>query len=87
MQLQASMREHSYGMQGLLCPPFSEGQPLEGASVQFFPEDRDSRWGSGETTDSSGNVSIRTLGKYNGAPAGRYTVNRSISGKRMRFMS
>ena len=53
----------------------SEGKPVEGVSVLFFPEDRTSRWGSGGTTDSAGNVSIKTLGKYNGAPPGKYAMS------------
>ena len=53
----------------------SEGTPVAGASVMFFPEDRNSRWGSGGTTDSSGNVSVKTLGKYDGAPAGKYWMS------------
>ena len=53
----------------------SEGNPVEGASVMFFPEDQDSRWASGGTTDSAGNVQIRTLGRFNGAPAGVYWMS------------
>ena len=52
----------------------SEGNPVEGAAILFYPEDEASRWGGGGVTDSSGNVSIRTLGQFNGAPAGRYKV-------------
>ena len=52
----------------------SEGNPVEGASVMLFPEDVTSRWGGGGVSDSSGNVVIRTLGQFNGAPAGRYKV-------------
>ena len=52
-----------------------EGTPLEGASVQLFPEDSaNSQWGPGGMTDASGVAELRTNGKYPGAPLGSYKV-------------
>lgn len=51
-----------------------EGTPLEGASVQLMPEEASNTWASGGSTDAMGIVEIMTMGKYNGAPAGKYKV-------------
>ena len=51
-----------------------EGKPLEGASVALTAPDGSVPWVVGGTTDASGNVKLRTHGKYEGAPAGKYNV-------------
>lgn len=51
-----------------------DGTPLEGASVQLISEDASNTWASGGSTDAMGVALIRTLGKYEGAPAGTYKV-------------
>lgn len=58
------------------------GAPLADASVQLVPLDATaSRWVSGGSTDESGDVQIKTLGEFSGAPAGKYkvTITKSIS--------
>ncbi|MCD0461439.1 carboxypeptidase regulatory-like domain-containing protein [Roseiconus lacunae] len=51
------------------------GQPVEGVSVQFIPQDPSNRrWACGGATDAMGTVAIKTLGKYDGAPEGAYKV-------------
>lgn len=50
------------------------GSPLEGASVQLMPEEASNTWASGGSTDAMGEVKIMTMGKYDGAPAGKYKV-------------
>ncbi len=51
------------------------GTPVEGVSVQLVPEDRaNSRWACGGATDAEGKVFVKTLGKFEGAPAGSYKV-------------
>ncbi|QDT01941.1 hypothetical protein K227x_03110 [Rubripirellula lacrimiformis] len=51
------------------------GTPVEGVSVQLVPEDRaNSRWACGGATDAEGKVVVKTLGKFEGAPAGNYKV-------------
>ena len=52
-----------------------DGKPLEGASVILFSMDPNiSKWASNGVTDSSGNVVMKTQGKYDGAAAGDYKV-------------
>ena len=49
--------------------------PLEGASVTLVPENKEmAKWLAGGTTDAKGECVIRTLSRYNGAPAGKYKV-------------
>jgi len=51
------------------------GEPLEGASVQCIADDPAlARWACGGFSDSNGEVVIKTLGQYTGAPAGIYKV-------------
>lgn len=51
------------------------GAPLEGASIALIPQAAEnSRWASGGSTDSNGEVAIQTLGRYAGAPAGKYKI-------------
>lgn len=51
-----------------------DGTPLQGASVQLMPDDASNTWASGGATDTLGVVKIMTMGKYEGAPAGKYKV-------------
>lgn len=51
-----------------------DGKPLEGASVQLMSEETSNTWASGGSTDAMGEVKIMTMGKYDGAPAGKYKV-------------
>jgi len=52
-----------------------EGEPLEGALIQLFPEDDSiSQWGPSGLTNASGVVELRTNAKYKGAPLGNYKV-------------
>ncbi len=51
------------------------GAPLEGATVSLFPQDSaNKQWAAGGTTDATGTAVIQTLGRYNGAAAGKYKV-------------
>ncbi len=50
------------------------GVPLEGASVQLVSADASNGWASGGSSDAEGNVKVMTLGKYEGAPEGKYKV-------------
>jgi len=51
-----------------------EGKPLEGASVTLAAPDGSLPWVVGGTTDADGKVKLKTQGKYDGAPAGKYNV-------------
>ncbi|MDR2346077.1 MAG: hypothetical protein LBE18_08425 [Planctomycetaceae bacterium] len=52
-----------------------KGQKLEGASVILFNENSEqSRWIVGGVTDSNGICKLKTLGKFDGAPVGKYKV-------------
>ncbi|MBR4750256.1 MAG: carboxypeptidase regulatory-like domain-containing protein [Thermoguttaceae bacterium] len=52
-----------------------EGTPVEGASVQLLKkDDLYYKWLAGGTTDASGVCTIRTMGKYTGAPEGTFQV-------------
>lgn len=52
-----------------------DGQPLAEASVLLLSDDESlTRWGVGGSTDQNGVATIRTYGKYPGAPAGEYRV-------------
>ena len=49
--------------------------PLESASVTLVPENAEmTKWLAGGTTDGQGVCLIRTLGRYDGAPVGKYKV-------------
>lgn len=50
------------------------GRPLAGASVRLIPDDANSPWSSGGSTDNSGVATVLTHGEYAGAPAGAYKV-------------
>jgi hypothetical protein len=54
----------------------SEGSnPLADASISLIPQDQSmSKWLVGGTTDAQGVCVIRTLGRYNGAPIGKYKI-------------
>ena len=57
------------------------GEPCVESIVTLVPES-DSPWGTGGITDASGNVAVRTHGKFLGAPAGKYkiTISKTESG-------
>ena len=53
------------------------GKPLEKAKVTLFPEEggeNQGRWGCAGFTNSSGSVTMKTDGRYQGIPAGKYVV-------------
>lgn len=58
-----------------------EGVVLPGAMVALVSEDPNFKWNTAGTTDDKGVVEFWTLGKFKGAPAGKYavTVSKSIS--------
>ena len=51
-----------------------DGAPLVGAEVIILNVDPSVSWSAGGTTDENGTLKLRTMGRYNGAPAGRYKV-------------
>jgi hypothetical protein len=51
-----------------------EGQPLPACSVSLYPLESSNPWSSGGTADENGRVHLRTHGRYNGIPAGKYKV-------------
>ena len=51
-----------------------DGQPLEGASVILLNTDPSTTWSAGGITNQNGKITLRTLGRYDGAPAGKYRV-------------
>ena len=50
-----------------------EGQPVEKATVNLLPEGN-SKWFAGGLTNAQGVCKVRTQGKYDGAPVGKYDV-------------
>ena len=50
-----------------------EGQPVEGATVNLLPVEN-SKWFAGGKTDAQGVCHVRTQGKYDGAPGGKFNV-------------
>ncbi|MCF0233891.1 MAG: carboxypeptidase regulatory-like domain-containing protein [Thermoguttaceae bacterium] len=50
-----------------------EGKPLAEAEIGFYNSEN-ARWGVGGIADENGVTKIRTYGKYEGAPAGKYKV-------------
>ena len=50
------------------------GTPLEGAMVQLSPMDGKQSWSTAGITDENGNAKMRTYGKWNGAPLGKFKV-------------
>ena len=62
-------------LQPLSMTVTQEGVPLEGATVQLIATDSsNSRWASGGVTNSEGQVSLKTLGQYEGVVPGTYKV-------------
>lgn len=62
-------------LQPLVLTVTQKGVPLEGATVQLIAADPgNSRWASGGVTDSAGQVSLKTLGQYEGVVPGTYKV-------------
>ena len=51
-----------------------DGRPLAGAEVIILNVDPSANWSAGGVTDNSGTLKLRTLGRYNGAPVGKYKV-------------
>jgi hypothetical protein len=51
-----------------------DGQPLPACSVSLYPLESGNSWSSGGTADENGQVHLRTHGRYNGIPAGKYKV-------------
>jgi hypothetical protein len=52
-----------------------DGKPLADAQVICLNIDPSNGWTPGGMTDTNGVVKLRTLGRYNGAPAGTYDVS------------
>jgi hypothetical protein len=50
-----------------------DGTPCEKASVNLSPQDGN-RWAVGGSTDANGIVQLKTHGKYQGVPAGKYKI-------------
>jgi hypothetical protein len=62
-------------LQPLAFTVTQQGVPLEGATVQLIAADpNNSRWASGGVTDAQGQVSLKTLGQYEGVVPGTYKV-------------
>lgn len=57
-----------------------EGAPLDEASVRLIPQS-DNPWIVGGSTNAKGEVRLKTHGKYDGVPAGKYkiSVNKFVS--------
>lgn len=52
-----------------------ENEPLEGATVLFVTDDpKITRWAVSGQTDANGVAKLFTMGKFEGAPAGSFTV-------------
>ena len=52
-----------------------EGKPCADADIQLLKKDDPAyKWFAGGTTDATGACVIKTMGKYNGAPEGDFTV-------------
>jgi len=56
------------------------GELLDEASIRLIPQ-FDSPWAIGGSTNAKGEVRLKTHGKYDGVPAGKYkiTVNKFVS--------
>jgi len=52
-----------------------DGKPLDGAGVILLNVDPSALWSVGGITDKDGTVKLRTEGRYNGAPLGKYKVS------------
>ena len=51
-----------------------DGKPLEGASIILTNVDPSVSWSAGGATDQNGVLRLRTMGRYDGVPAGTYRV-------------
>lgn len=51
-----------------------QDKPLAEAVVSLVPEDPESRWSAGGTTDANGRLLPKTMGRYAGVAPGRYKV-------------
>ena len=51
-----------------------DGSPLAGAEVIMVNVDPSTNWSAGGVTDQNGVLKLRTMGRYEGAPIGRYKV-------------
>jgi hypothetical protein len=51
-----------------------DGSPLAGAEVSMLNTDPSVSWSAGGITDQNGILKLRTMGRYIGAPAGKYKV-------------
>ena len=51
-----------------------DGKPLAGADIIMLNIDPSVNWPAGGITNQNGVAKLRTLGRYDGAPAGRYKV-------------
>jgi len=62
-------------LQSTIITIVQEGAPLADASIQLVKkDDLNYKWLCGGTTTADGKCVIKTLGKYNGAPEGDFTV-------------
>ena len=52
-----------------------DGNPLAGAEVIIINTDPAVNWPAGGITDQNGVLRLRTMGRYDGAPAGTYIVS------------
>ncbi|MGL6197276.1 MAG: hypothetical protein ACRC2T_20890 [Thermoguttaceae bacterium] len=50
-----------------------EGAPLEKATITLIPQ-QTLPWAIGGSTDASGSVTLKTHGKYDGVPEGKYKI-------------
>ena len=51
-----------------------DGKPLAGAEVIMINVDPSTSWSAGGVTDQDGVLKLRTMGRYMGAPVGKYKV-------------
>ncbi|MDR1385335.1 MAG: hypothetical protein LBJ67_16015 [Planctomycetaceae bacterium] len=52
-----------------------DGKPVDDVLVRLYPMDKSlSKWTVGAISQKNGEAVLKTLGQYNGAPAGKYKV-------------
>ena len=51
-----------------------DGKPLADAEIIMINVDPSTNWSAGGVTDQNGVLKLRTMGRYNGAPVGKYKV-------------
>ena len=51
-----------------------DGKPLAGAGVIMINADPSTSWSAGGNTDQNGVLKLKTMGRYPGAPVGKYIV-------------